>query len=88
MQSMRFSAFSFTTSKIYALKDDERRHIINHEIHRLSQEPDGRGPTEMLMLYLPTPEIAPMSLTDLPSLVGNVWACEVSACTKHSCHRQ
>lgn len=70
MQLLFFSALRSTASKIYALKDDEKGHIINHEIHHLAQEPDRRGPTEMLMLYLPTPEIAPRSLADSPSPVA------------------
>lgn len=85
MQPLFSSAFRSTASKIYALKDDEKGHVINHEIHHLSKEPDGRGPTEMLTLYLPTPEIAPRSLSDLPSPVGKVWACEVFACAEHTC---
>jgi len=85
MQPLFSSAFRCTVSKIYAVKDDEKGHIINHEIHHLSQEPDGRGPTELLTLYLPTPAIAPRSLADLPSSAGQARACEVSAGTEHTC---
>lgn len=88
MQLLFSSAFRSTASKIYALQDDEKGHNINQQIHHLSQEPDGRGPTEVLTLYLPSPEIAPGSPADLLLPVGKARACEVSACTEHTCHTQ
>lgn len=66
MQPLFCSAFCSTASKIYALKDDKKGHIINHEIHHLSREPDGGGPTGMLTLYSPTAEVAPRSQPDEP----------------------
>lgn len=88
MQPLFCSAFCSTASKIYALKDDKKGHIINHEIHHLSREPDGGGPTGMLTLYSPTAEVAPRSQPDEPYPAGKVLAHEVSACPKHTRHTQ
>lgn len=37
MQPLLCSAFQFTASEIYALKDDGKGHVINHKIHHLSK---------------------------------------------------
>lgn len=82
------SAFCSAASEVYALKDDEKGHIINHVIHHLPWDPDRRGPTEVLTLYLLTPEIAPRKLADLPSPVGKPRAREVSVGTERTGHMQ
>lgn len=84
MQPLLCSAFQFTESEIYALKDDERGMLL---IMKSIICPNGRGPTEILTLCLPTPEIAPGIQPD-SLLSGNMWAQEGFTCAQHSCHMQ